>query len=57
MNQRKPESYYINGDEPEEYYLHTYAIELKQRSITCLTWKEKLTLSEACFLIPSKFIK
>jgi len=41
------------GNESEEYYLHTYEIELKERAITKLTWKEKLTIYEASFLIPS----
>ncbi|CAF4244661.1 unnamed protein product, partial [Rotaria sordida] len=48
----KPESYYVIGNESEEYNLHTYAIELKERVISRLSWKEKITNSEASFLIP-----
>ncbi|CAF4245853.1 unnamed protein product, partial [Rotaria sp. Silwood2] len=48
----KPESYYVIGHEPEEYNLHTYEIELKERVISRLNWKEKITKSEASLLIP-----
>ncbi|UJR27073.1 hypothetical protein I4U23_008375 [Adineta vaga] len=51
LHSRKSEFYFINGNEPEEYYLQTYEIELKERDTKRLSWKEKLTLSKALFLI------
>ncbi|CAF3432385.1 unnamed protein product [Rotaria sp. Silwood1] len=48
----KPESYYVIGKEPEEYNLHTYEIEITEHIISRLSWKEKITKSEASFLIP-----
>ncbi len=46
----------MSGSEPEEYYLHTYEIDLKESTFNRLNWKEKVLISEASFLIPSKFV-
>ncbi|CAM4789835.1 unnamed protein product [Rotaria magnacalcarata] len=52
LHTRKPEWYYLSDTEPEEYFLHTYEIDLKERVLSRLSWKEKITISEASFLIP-----
>ncbi|CAF3617396.1 unnamed protein product [Rotaria sp. Silwood1] len=41
----------INRD-PEEYHIRTYQVELKEKDITKLNWKQDMTLSEASFIIP-----
>ncbi|CAF0737244.1 unnamed protein product [Adineta ricciae] len=52
LHSTKSEYYFLNGNQPEEYYLQTYEIELKEREIKRLAWTKKLTLSKASFLIP-----
>lgn len=48
---RTNETSTINPDQ-EEYHIRTYQVELKERDIVKLPWKQDMTLSEASFLIP-----
>ncbi|CAF1046921.1 unnamed protein product [Rotaria sordida] len=51
LHPRTTDTSTINRD-PEEYHIRTYQVELKEKDITKLTWKQDMTLSEASFLIP-----
>lgn len=52
--QRTNETSVSNHDQ-EEYHIRTYQVELKENDIIKLSWQQDMTLSEASFLIPSKF--
>ncbi|CAF4303991.1 unnamed protein product, partial [Adineta steineri] len=51
LHPRANETSVINHDQ-EEYHIRTYQVELKERDITKLIWKQDMTLSEASFVIP-----
>lgn len=54
--QHTTDTAFANRDQQEEYHLRSYQVELKERDITRLAWKQDLALSEASFIVPSKFV-
>ncbi|CAF1345272.1 unnamed protein product [Rotaria magnacalcarata] len=51
LHLRTTDTSIVNTD-AEEHHLRTYQVELKEKDIAKLSWKQDMTLSEASFIIP-----